>query len=266
MRTIAVANRKGGVGKSTISVHIAAGLATRGYNVLLIDTDPQGHAGYSLGVDPEPGLFTLMVDRKKFQEVVKPIPPSRFAVPDNPANGRLFILPSDERTTVVPLLEKSPFAFHARLQEVQDIFDYVILDTAPTATMFDGSVYMAAGAFLYVTELEALSFDGLNQGIEQIREFSQPRAAQNLPANYLLGILPNRYRRGTENHENNLKMLQQTFGETVWNPIPLRTLISESANFRRALYSYAPTSREANMMWNLTLTFEKAVAKWQGEA
>ncbi len=263
MRTIAVANRKGGVGKSTISVHIAAGLATRGHNVLLIDTDPQGHAGYSLGVDQEPGLFNLLVDKMQFQDVLKVVPPSRFSVPDNPSAGRLFLLPGDQKTTVIPLLEKNPFALHTRLQEVRDVFNYVILDTAPTATMFDGSVYMAAGAFLYVTELEALSFDGLNQGLEQIREFSQTRANQKLPENHLLGILPNRFRRGTENHENNLKIVQNSFGELVWDPIPLRTLISESANYRQALYSYAPTSREASIMWKLTLKFEKAVAKWQ---
>ena len=78
MRTIAVANRKGGVGKSTVSVHVAAGLATRGHNVLLVDSDPQGHAGFSLGIPPQPGLFNLLVEKKEFQEVVRSIPPAAF--------------------------------------------------------------------------------------------------------------------------------------------------------------------------------------------
>lgn len=264
MRTIAVANRKGGVGKSTISVHIAAGLATKGHNVLLVDSDPQGHAGYSVGLSPSPGLFDLMVEKKSFQEVLKPIPPGRFSVPDNPSVGRLFLLPSDEKTTVVPLLEKSPFAFYDRLQELKSMFHYIIIDTAPTATMFDGSVYMAAGAFLYVTECEALSFDGLNQGLQQIRDFSEPRASRNLPQNHLLGILPNRFRRGTDNHEHNLKVVKEAFGAAVWDPLPLRTMISEATNFRQTLYAYAPSSREANMMWKLTNRFEMAVTEWAG--
>lgn len=265
MKTIAVANRKGGVGKSTIAVHIAAGLATKGYNVLLIDTDPQGHAGYSLGVDPQPGLFNLMVERNEFKDVIRPIAPSRFSVPDNPSVGKLFLLPSDEKTTVVPLLEKNPFAFHYRLQEIDTLFHYAIIDTAPTATMFDGSVYMAAGAFLYVTECEALSFDGLNQGVRQIQEFSKARASEQLPQTYLLGILPNRFRKGTDNHEHNLTVVRQAFGDKVWSPLPLRTLISEATNFKQAVFAYAPTSREARIFWGLTNKFEEAIKQWATE-
>jgi chromosome partitioning protein len=262
MKTIAVANRKGGVGKSTIAVHVAAGLATKGYNVLLIDTDPQGHAGYSLGVEPQPGLFNLMVERKEFPDVIRAISRNYFSVPDNPSAGKLFLLPSDDKTTVVPLLEKNPFAFHDRLQEIDRYFHYAIIDTAPTATMFDGSVYMAAGAFLYVTECEALSFDGLNQGIQQIRDFSKARASEQLPETHLLGILPNRFRKGTDNHEQNLELVRQAFGEKVWHPLPLRTLISEATNFKKAVFAYAPTSREARMLWRLTNKFEEATKQW----
>ena len=262
MKNIAIANRKGGVGKSTVAVHIAAGLATKGHNVLLVDTDPQGHAGYSIGINPQPGLFNLMVEKKDFRDVLKQVPAGRFSVPDNPAAGRLLLLPSDEKTMVVPLLEKNPFAFFLRLQEVEKFFEYVIIDTAPTTSMFDGSVYMAAGSFLYVTELEALSFDGLNRGIQQIREFAQPRSNYSLSQNHLLGILPNRFRRGTDNHEQNLKVIRDAFPDNVWDPLPLRTFISEATNFRQTLYAYAPSSREAQMMWRLTLTFEKAVQTW----
>ena len=131
--------------------------------------------------------------------------------------------------------------------------------------MFDGSVYMAAGAFLYVTECEALSFDGLNQGLKQIRDFNQTRVDENIERSHLLGIVPNRFRRGTENHEHNLKVAKEAFGRRCGHPIPLRTLISESTNFRQALYAYAPSSKEAKMMWRLVTRFEEAVTAWEAE-
>ncbi|MDZ4671145.1 MAG: ParA family protein [Phototrophicales bacterium] len=263
MRIVAIANRKGGVGKSTVSVHIATGLASKGHNVLLVDTDPQGHAGYSLGIAPQPGLFNLLVDKKDFQDVLRPVPASAFSVPDHPASGRLFVLPSDEKTGVIPLLEKNPFAFLSRLDELQKAFDYVIIDTAPTTTMFDGAVYMAARAFVYVTECEALSFDGLKRGLDQIREFEGRRADYNLPPNRILGIIPNKFRAKTENHERNLRYVQDAFSGLVWDAIPLRTVFSEATNFKQAVFAYAPTSYEAKVMWALVERFEKEILAWE---
>src|SRR5512135_3506877 len=70
MRKIAVVNMKGGVGKTTTAVNLAAGLATRGRRVLLVDTDPQGNVGHALGVHPERGLLQLMLDEARAAEVI----------------------------------------------------------------------------------------------------------------------------------------------------------------------------------------------------
>ncbi len=263
MKTVAVANRKGGVGKSTVTVHIAAGLANRGYNILLIDTDPQGHAGFSLGVPSQPGLFNLLVEKQEFTDVVRAVEAAAYSAPDSPPAGRLFVLPSDERTGVIPMLEKNPFAFLNRLEEVSHIFDYILIDTAPTTTMFDGAVYMAAQAFLYVTECEALSFDGLRRGLAQIQEFAQQRQTYNMPENHTLGIVPNKYRQNTENRRRNLLVARKAFGNLVWQPIPLRTVLSEATNFKQAVFAYAPDTRETQVMWQLVDQFEKAVTQWQ---
>ena len=84
----------------------------------------KGTGGYSLGVDPKPGLFNLMVEDKPFKDVLQPVSAKRFSVPDNPSAGRLFVLPSDDKTTVIPLLEQNPFAFRTRLQEVGGFFRF----------------------------------------------------------------------------------------------------------------------------------------------
>ena len=184
-------------------------------------------------------------------------------MPDNPARGRLFVLPSDERTGVIPMLEKNPFAFLNRLEEVSTVFDYCIIDTAPTTTMFDGAVYMAAQAFLYVTECEALSFDGLKRGLDQIHEFAPQRKNYSLPENHILGIIPNKFRQSTENHRRNLELVTRAFGHLVWEAIPLRTILSEATNFKQAVFAYAPSSLEAEIMWRLVDQFEEAVQQWQ---
>ncbi len=179
MKIIAVTNRKGGVGKTTVATHLAAGLTIRGKNVLLVDTDPQGHAGMCLGVKKEGGLFKLLVDNATFDDVLRPVAPQAISVPDDPPSGNLFVLPSDEKTQVIPMLEKNPFAFANRLDEVDSHFDYCIIDTAPTATMFDGAVYLAAEGFLYVTECEKLSFDGLANGLKQVRSGNADKRNEN---------------------------------------------------------------------------------------
>src|SRR5260221_95165 len=103
MKVVAVANRKGGVGKSTTSVHIAGALAARGHKVLLVDTDPQGHAGVCLGIRKEPGLYNLIVEKADFQDVIRPVSPESLMPEDKPPLGRLLVLPGDEKSQVIPM-------------------------------------------------------------------------------------------------------------------------------------------------------------------
>jgi len=259
MKIVAVANRKGGVGKSTTSVHIAGSLAARGHRVLLIDTDPQGHAGVCLGIRKEPGLYNLIVEKANYQDVLRPVPPTAIMPEDRPPSGRLLVLPSDEKTQVIPMLAKNPFEFKERLQEVQEIFDFVIIDTAPTVTMFDGAIYLAVEAFLYVTECEKLSLDGLNSGLRQIEEFDRQRQTPL----HVLGILPNKLREKTANHIANLSAVRERFGDLVWEPIAQRTTLSEATNFGQLVFAYAPDSEAAQAMWAMVDKFEEAVGEWQ---
>ena len=97
-RIISIASQKGGVGKTTIATHIAAGLAVRGMRVLLVDADPQGHATVSLGLQKEPGLYDLLVRDATFKSVLRFIPPKSYQIPNQAVNGQLFVLPSNVET------------------------------------------------------------------------------------------------------------------------------------------------------------------------
>lgn len=258
---VAIANRKGGVGKTTIATTLGAGLATRGKNVLIIDTDPQGQASTAFGIANSAGLFRLLVDDVKWEDVAIPVDAAAYSTADLPSQGRLFVVPSDDKTSAIPILAKNPNKLLHRIRQIKGMFDFIILDTAPTVTMLDGSVYIAADAFLYVTECETWSVDGLVRGIEQIREFDEDRAERGMAPIHMLGIIPNKVR-DTKNHKSIHMEIKKAWGQTVWTPIPQRTVFSEQTKFDSSIFAFAPSSDEAAVMWRVINRFEKEVETW----
>ena len=265
MIVISVTNMKGGTGKSTMATHIAAGLAIRGSKVCVIDTDPQGHAATLLGLPKEDGLFAMIVDKANLTDIVRSVPPAVYTTANRPPAGKLFLLPSNHKTHTIPFLEQDPFIFGERLDELADLFnfDVVVIDTAPTASMFDASVYLATEGFIYITECETLSFDGIREGLGQIKRFSKKREAQGAPPNRVLGIVPNKVRLSTSNHRRNLEKLHEAFPDKVWEPIAQRTVWTESSNYGQLIYAYAPQSDAERDAWTLVDRTERILAQWQ---
>lgn len=263
-RIIAVANRKGGVGKTTVASHLASGLAMLNYKVALVDVDPQGHSAVIFNQPvPNPrnpvdyALFHLVTDDEvTFSETLKEVPTWRYQAPGWQMPSNLVLLPSNKLTANIPIVTRSPAVFRRRLYEMIDLLelDYVIVDTNPTNSMFDGSIMMAVDCYLYVTEAATLSFDGLNHAVGELKQVEKDY--QDLRDNplELLGIVPNRVRIKTNNHRENLKLLAQKFGKTVISPIRLRTLLEEQTNYGQMAYSYAPYSHEARMMMDMVET------------
>ena len=91
MKIITLLNEKGGVGKTTLATHIAAGLAFRGFRVVLVDADPQGHATVALGLPKEPGLYDLLVRDAPFKSVLRFIPAQVYQVGEEPPKGLSLI-------------------------------------------------------------------------------------------------------------------------------------------------------------------------------
>lgn len=265
MTTIAITNRKGGVGKSSHALHIATGLATVGYRVGLIDTDSQGHIAFSLGMEPTDALYEVLVDAAPLDaKHFIPIAPDRYSTADYPAKGELYILSSADRSYLIPHhIGDNTFALLNLIDRMKREYQlhFVIVDTSPTLKDIDALVWLATDAFVYVTELEALALQGLDKAVEQMLVIAEDRRRHLKRPTAVLGIIPNK-KRDTIAHDVGLEELQAKYGDKVWTPVKLNTIWTEASHERQVLYTYAPTSKAATEAWSVTSKVAEAVKSW----
>src|SRR5689334_21499223 len=130
MKTIVSANEKGGVGKTTLAIHLAAGLAIQGQTVILIDGDPQGHSTLGLRAKKEPQLYELMARVAEWENVLRTVPSEVYT--SDHTQGQLMLLPSNIETKNLANMSLNAFQLRERLAEIADSVDTVIIDTSPT--------------------------------------------------------------------------------------------------------------------------------------
>lgn len=243
MKTIIVANRKGGVGKTTIAAHLAAGLSLLGFRTSLVDVDSQGHSATAFGLPKTNGLHTIMTDYEAtFAHVLNLIPPESYTPPGWEAPTPLYLLPSDKMTSRLPVDQPSPFRFRTVLRDLAELLEleYIIVDTGPSNSMFDGSVMLAADYYLYVTEAAALSFDGLTEATAELEQMNREAAEYRSTPIRIMGIIPNKLRASTNNHRENVAQLGTHFEPgLVWTPIPMRTIFETAFEYGQLVYSFA---------------------------
>lgn len=263
--TVSIVQRKGGVGKTTVATHLAGGWALKGYRVLLIDTDPQGDACRMVGMKPSDGVYKLLVPDEDgnpadFKDVIKPVKADAYSVPDHPPKGTLMVLPSSTRTSAIATLTDNPFILAEKLELVRDVFDVIIIDSAPTISAFDAYVYLASDYFIFVTQCEPLSVNGLREGIGQVKRYGTRREQYEIgPASRVLGIVPNQMDARLAVHKMMITELAEEFGDLVWQPVMYRAKYKEATDFGQLIYAYTPSSGEARDMMALTDRAEKAV-------
>lgn len=272
--TITVTNRKGGVGKTTIAVHLAAGLATKGLRVALIDTDSQGHCSDMFNLAPRDALYDVIVDKADLAGNVVVLPADVYSTGDSPSQGQLFLLQGGIKTHKIPsdLPQTEAFRFYDVIEELSEMaeLDVIIIDTQPTMSGFDGSVYLATDAFLYVTELEDLAIGGLIQAYGQMESFLNARQKYLGKSTRVLGIIPNKIRKKTVLHQHNLSMLAQKFGVfheggLLLPPLRLLTVWGQAGNDRSTIYTFEPDTEAARDMWQIVDSIEERVRQWQVE-
>lgn len=172
MITIAVSNHKGGVGKTTTSINVAAGLARRGFSTLLIDLDPQGNATFGLGIkmdeatDETPTTATLFTERHIHIKdiLVETAEPNLKLAPTN-----IRLAKAAKLLHVRPLKE---LILSRALEGLTD-FDYVIIDCQPSLEVLTQNALVAADKILIPVELGGFGLQGLSDLLETVEEVEE---------------------------------------------------------------------------------------------
>lgn len=263
MKVVTILNEKGGVGKTTLSIHLAAGLAIRGKRVILIDADPQGNATIGLGLQKGTHFYDFIVRNAPFRDVLQVVPKEHYTVPDtvDGVTGMLMVIPSNIESRSIAQNTSDAGVVFKRINQLRQsgAFDYVVFDTSPTPSLFHSAILMATDGIIYPTKCEAWSFDGLGESMGHKDMFQPFRLKFGLPEVETYGIVPTMYRRGTIAHSENLKRLREYFGNLVWEAIPQRTLWTEAADARRTVFAIAPGSKTEADAWKLCDQLEERV-------
>lgn len=228
---IAVANQKGGVAKTTTTVHLASFFAGQGYKTLVVDLDPQGHAASALGLPKGNGLLRLLVEKRPLTEAITPARPNLDVI----ANDHTAELVKER----VMRSNFREFQLDTALRAASD-YELIFLDTPPSTDVLHVTALVASDYVLIPAIMDFLALDGVGGILTAIRELG---AFPNVQPPALLGILPTLFDRTTNETLENIRRLQQSLGaEQILPPIPRDTKVREAASFGQTLWEYAPTS------------------------
>lgn len=240
MRKIAISLSKGGTGKTTTATNLAAGLALRGHDVLLVDFDTQGQVTRALGVNPELGLADVIAGN---------------ATPDQAiieARERLHVLAGGHSLAGVKrLIARKDFGAELTvsdaLEGIEGRYGYVILDTAPGWDTLTINALFYAREVLTPVSLEVLALQGLAQfhnSLKRVQKYHETLA--------LRYVLPTFLDRRVSKSEEILGQLARYYGKLLLPAIRYNVRLSEAPGHGQTIYEYAPRSAGAEDYAHLT--------------
>jgi len=248
-RTIAVINQKGGVGKTTTAVNLAAYLASNNCSVLLVDLDPQGNATSGLGLakDLAPTTYDVLLGAARLDQAVQET--GRPGLYILPANAGLAAAEVD----LVPMQNRE-FCLREALKNAA--YDYIMIDCPPALGLLTVNALTAADSLLIPVQTEYYALEGLGQLLATVQ-----RVRQTInPSLDLLGVLLTMFDKRTSLSEQVTQELQNHFGDKVFQTvIPRNVRLAEAPSFGKTASEHDKWSKGARAYRQLAKEVTKRV-------
>ena len=237
-RVFAIANQKGGVGKTTTAINLAASLAANDIRVLVIDSDPQGNATSGFGVSKEPdkpSLYHVMLGDTPLKDAIRPT-----------GFDGLDIITADKNLIGSNLelidLDRREYRLSDRLSEIRDQYQFILIDCPPALDLLTLNALIAADSVLIPIQCEFFALEGVSElmdTIDRIRDsFQHPLAIE--------GILLTMYDDRTNLTRQVAADLREFFKDEVFRTvIPRSVRLAEAPSFGKPILTYDPRSKGA---------------------
>jgi chromosome partitioning protein len=242
---LVVANQKGGVGKTTTSINLAAALAQRGAKTLLVDLDPQGNATLSF---LDPGAL----QRSVYEVLVDPDVSAADVIQTTPLD-ELDLLPATIAVAKAEAKLIGEFDSHYRLKDklaaVKDFYDHVVIDTPPTLGILTVNALVAATHLLVPIQSSYYALEGTDDLLDT---YEKIRSRPN-PGLEFLGVVITIHDRRTNLARDVRTRIENVFGEKVFKTMISKSVrLEESPAYKESIFTFAPNSTGATEYYSLT--------------